>query len=309
MRQHVVPEAYLREFTDFNGYFFSLNTRWKNICRVNTGQVCYIEDYYDIVDPEQQLRNGIRDPRFIELNAFKYEPELGLMLSFFKNRPSIITTEQVTEILGVYLSLKQRNPYYTKILQNEEVLNRVHKETIEIVLNDAKNHPTFKNIDREILFQVAEMVLAKNASDPEYLHKIHMNGLVETANGVNEQVKQTFQRLLQMNFYIYEATGDDYFITTDNPGYTIGYTELGKAIVVNTDFAFCRHVFFPINPRQALFLDNPNPLNWETNFRHVNYKELNSDQIYQFNRASLAHTIKFVFGFNKLHLETFRNCL
>ena len=84
MRQHYVPEVYLKRFAfSLRGDFFAfkIKSKYRTTPKlVNVSSVCYLEDFYTIKNVEDLYVKNVFDEYHIEKKSFKYEKkELNIL--------------------------------------------------------------------------------------------------------------------------------------------------------------------------------------------------------------------------------------
>lgn len=305
MKQHYVPEVYLRLFANPRGNFFQLNLERKKVREMNVSAVCYEKDFYDVRDAALKRQLRITDDRFLERNAFRYENILIKVLSIFKDRPKIVSNDYTEALINIYLRIKQRNPFYLKVLTNDK-LEDIYKAALIDLKKDITEHPILKEIEFNI-DDYANAFFEQERSDPDKLKKMHLRSIFDVLRMDSLSFKDSFDKLYLMNFTVLNAGEDDFFIVSDNPGFTLKWmdNEGNQAGVYNLDLLNFHQIYFPLNSKQALLFDQFDPFLSEMNFRYVNYVNSPSSQVEALNKASLFCTNGKVFCENRDYLMNF----
>lgn len=291
-KQHYVPEVYLKHFTK-KGIFFSAKPKsinYKFPLKKYPGQVCYLKDFYNLTNHEKQID-------YIEKKAFNYESEkLNLLFSNFKNRTPILTPEHHSEIIDIYLSLKHRNPYFRRFLKEFNVESILNKQIEE--LKEKKNiieklsQKPFEQLMAEIKFSIL--------SDTELPDWNHKNAIVQHSEGLNIPINEAKEKLLLFQLTILEPlNAEDYFITSDNPGFSV----LEDVKIYNTNFGNFDVVGFPINSKQLLtFYKRKDLLDKSP---HVQYLKIPTTSVFIINECSAINSIEYIFCENREYLDKF----
>jgi hypothetical protein len=135
--------------------------------------------------------------------------------------------------------------------------------------------------------------------DSERHEEFHKTALVTSAKGINSNVEETKRVLLKMNIYLFEPKyHNDYFITSDNPGFS-----LLKGKVFNTNFGDFDSVGFPINSKQFIFFHGKSVQSEFEIRRAINYQKATSKEVDQFNYYTMQNSFEYVFCESKSYLK------
>jgi hypothetical protein len=172
--------------------------------------------------------------------------------------------------------------------------------------SDIKKHPILKNIEFDV-DKYASEIFKQERSDPDKLRKSQLRSILDALRNDSPSYQESIEQLFMMNFTVLNAGEGDFFIVSDNPGFTLKWmdSEGKRAGVYNIDLSNFQQVFFPLNSKQALIFDQFNPDLPQKQFRFINYINAPSAQVDALNRASLFCTNGKIFCENKEYLLNF----
>lgn len=314
MKQHIVPEKYLRQFTDENGYFYEAYVeeylkypeRKKKATRKNTGQVCYKIDYYDIHD---NIANEVQynaNPRFIETFAFRYERIIDEIFEPFKLRKQVITKDNLIGVIKAYLSIKHRNDYVRENTLTKEFLERSLNSTIETTFG---NEPIIQEYLQTVPEQVEKAIhkFVTNYLQNEYRPEIEHKNLIIRSIQPNEQLQEIINILIECDFTVFEAPANEYFFITDNPGCTLKHYK-NQLVPFNLHLEGFKHVLIPLNSKQVLCINNNRkPLYQIEPLRRINYLKVDPNSVALINNYLIFVNNQKFFCENQEYLQNFLN--
>lgn len=253
----------------------------------------------------KSLRSSI--PKgFLESKAFTYEITLNTIINQIKAHYTILTRREYELIVEAYISLKQRNPYYRAQIANKDSMSTI----IDKVIGELENDPITQLLIRNGFnfskftsdFKIREL------NDPSHAERTHLNILASTVKGEMLTSKENFDAIVLNNFIIIEASEEDYFLVSDNPGFSLRKNGAGMG-VFNCDFGFFDQIVFPINSKQALLIEgsSSNALNLINPLRRLAYVKVSSYDIYQINKSSSFCANSKLFCEDRTYLEWFIN--
>jgi hypothetical protein len=310
-KQHYVPEVYLRKFSDSFGYFYKANIehvikyKKKKVYPVNTGQVCYLPDYYDV---DQDELKGIPrlGSKFLETYGFRYESHLSHCLDIFKNRKLYILKDELSILIDAYLSIKQRNRYvrekfFGSKLIMEKLLDKAMEETL---INPIINY--FVNVKGFDVDRFHKNFKTEYFDNPRREEIAHKELLMTSALGISKARQETSNNILCNEFYVLEAGANDYFFVMDNPGFTLKEID-SKLQTFNTDFKDFYLIVIPLNSKQVLLIDGniQNKNNLINPLRRINYMQASSKMVMEINRGLVFVINSTIFCENQNYLRSF----
>jgi hypothetical protein len=258
-KHHFVPECYLKRFIA-DGKLVTFDIRkvqkgYNEYPRFHTpGKICYYEDYYTINDT---LRDGQLDLNhdnfFIEVKALKtLEEKYGDLFDGIVNRRKL-RHQELVDICDFIIQLKQRNPYWLHNIiekyKDEWVDQSLHKVYQKILTSDVP----FKNLPREVIESVFANVREKTKNHPTFSKQLQLFGLIQRYTDNSEFNRQYRSALMNCQWFLMTAPeGGPYFITTDNPGFSIGRDNL----IYNTKFTDGFFFHLPLSPSHCLIMSD-----------------------------------------------------
>lgn len=308
--QHYVPEVYLRFFADAKGDFHELDLIWGRIQNRNVSGVCYRHNMYDVVDPQLRQTFGFGDDvKYLEDNAFKWENYIADFFSIFTQRHPVIIPSKALHVIEIYLRIKQRNPHYTKILDSDEKMSEIYKSVVDTTYDQVKEilnqyHPTFD------FTKLANEFIERDKANPDRLKNVQLRGIVDTLTYQSQNFIDTAKLMFLMNFIVIQAGQSDFFVTSDNPGYTMKRIGSGDDYgIFNLDLRDFHQVFFPLNSKQALLFKDFNHNHTPQIIRPIQYADLSSEEVMRFNLGSHFCTNGKMFCEDRDYLKSFRERL
>jgi hypothetical protein len=307
-KQHFVPEGYLRQFTSQDGGFFYCRTKKsgpKTSCRqLHVGNVCWSDRFYDLSG--KYLKEY--DVKFLETDFHRYENSLPtLLLKFRDHNVAMIGKDDLTLLIDAYLSIKHRTQYARKeisvLLKDEKTMSKRVDNQIQnfvIPLMNALGIP-LNSIDMD---EGKKRVLETLSRNENASRETHLQGLLESTKGYRETIHAAKNALFGMDLTILVAGQNEWFFTSDNPGFT-----LFNQNTYNTRFVNFDSVFFPINSKQTLIFKRYNGLNYINAVRPIQYILATSDNVNYVNSNTFFFSDERIFCENRDYLFKFRSSL
>lgn len=300
-RQHYVPKVYLKEFSKNKlGHFYAAGPKPDYLTTINprhVEQVCYVDNFYTLKEKTKKLEN-IEDADFLEKKAFDYEKRLlPRIISKLKHKNIYLNKSYYDSLIDIYLNLKQRNLFYRNGFKNSDHQSFIDKE-IERMSPLKSWIEEMSGIDYDSLMgKIKEQIL----QDKELPEELHKQSLIDTAKGQNDAINRTKEVIKRMNLFILEPVSAlDYFITSDNPGFTL----LGDK-VFNTNFSRFNSIGFPINSRQLVFFNGISSRSQFEIHKRINFIKIPSSEIHLINCYTAFNSNEYLFCENKKYLTEF----
>jgi hypothetical protein len=297
-RHHYVPKVYLKEFTkNKSGHFFAAGPRPRHLKTINpkhVEQVCYVDNFYTLKE-RSKIMSDVGDINFLEKKAFDYEKRLlPRIISKFKHKNVYLNRSYHESLLDIYLNLKQRNLFYRNNFRSQDIsaltdkqINQMHNLKPWVEEMSGENFETF-------IGKVKESII----HDKELPDEMHKQTLIESAKGKNDAINNAKESLKRMELFIFEPINhSDYFITSDNPGFTL----LGDQ-VFNTNFGHFDSIGFPINSKQIVFLRGISPQSPLEIHKRINFRRLGTKGTDLMNYCTIFNSNKYVFCESKRYL-------
>jgi len=302
-RHHFVPRCYLKNFLR-DGELYALDIKKvingipHKVKRVQPAGICYIEDYYTIHPNEQNSQfklDGLNE-LFIESEVLtvleeKYDKHLYPKLIADDSLPF----SEACDLSDFILQLKFRNPFHLETMNAkmpatiDEVLDGIFERTFN------ENH-RFAHLPAQVRKAAIDKLRRDSKEDPLFSKKMQLSRLAENKEDNKESRKVLTKALLNAGWWIYQSpeTGP-YFITSDNPGFSIGKDALNYDTKFVDGFAF----HFPISPTCCLVIsDAEKDSSFDKNDSVKNIKrfnvndraviEINNRAIQQVNKLLIA---------------------
>lgn len=259
-KHHFVPECYLKRFIA-DGKLVTLDIRkvqkgFNEYPRFNTpGKICYYEDYYTIDDTlrDGQFELNKHDDFFIEVKALKtLEEKYGDLFEGIVNRKKL-THRELIDICDFIIQLKQRNPYWLHNVVEKNKDKWVDESLEKVYQKLLASDVPFKNFPREIIEGIFMNVSEKTKNHPTFSKQLQLFGLIQRYTDSSEFNQQYRSALTNCQWFLMTAPdGGPYFITTDNPGFSIGKDNL----IYNTKFTDGFFFHLPLSPTHCLTISD-----------------------------------------------------
>jgi hypothetical protein len=306
MKQHYLPQAYLREFCNSDQKLYTLDLDLLKHGRdvfsetKTTAEVCRSVDFYKI---EGDFKNQFQhmdglDPMFLEKKFQEYEREYPKIIAKIKARQTSISNQEAELFMYTLIDLKIRNPYFRQsaIEQKKETVMDDLFDTYRAELTKLElTNP--KQIQRKEVF-LAEMDKMKDKvmTDKKFAQKAHLSSLV--LRHMEEENMQTkiAQHLIQFEWRIFYSHND--FFTTDNPGVSIDSTDRPQNTKFDKDFFF----FMPITPHMC-FAVSPKTVDFhyrkDATVKQLHYLDAPKKLVHKINELHGYHITKYLFANNE----------
>jgi Protein of unknown function (DUF4238) len=266
MRQHYVPRCYLKGFSDENGFLFSVNLKviGKNYKekpkQKNISSICFLDDHYNIFNEYDStiFRFNQYDELYLESTVFgktesKYK-EIRDRILLGNN----VTSEDINYFADFIVQLKLRNKFWY-----ENILKKNSKEWIQNsmnnILQEMEEKGLFSHIPKGIKQLKINEIKLKNILDEDFPKKIQLHSLIERHNPNNPHNIIIRKALLLASWVIWEVpeTSKHFFITSDNPGYSIGISGEPENTRFKDKFTF----YLPLTSRHCLVITDDEKCN------------------------------------------------
>jgi Protein of unknown function (DUF4238) len=252
-KHHIVPESYLKLFADLKEELFRIKTneipqKIKNgilgsssLKKFNVSQICYKEDFYKIQNNPTLGIHNITDEYQIEKESFKwYENNLELIIKNIRNRQTYLTLKDAEILCKGLLNIKIRNNHFRdNVIKNEnmgEFLSKVFRK-LPVTIQENKDAIEF---------------IGKMKTDfdenPNLVNQLQNKSLLDNNNNDDRATNKVYDLCMNSQWNILEATINDMFITSDNPGFCVDENN----VLENTKFGDLFTWYFPLNPLHCL---------------------------------------------------------
>lgn len=306
MKQHYLPQSYLREFCNADHKLQTLDIDLLKFGRKvfpelkTTAEVCRSRDYYTIQgDFETQFQHldGL-DPLFLENKFHEYEREYPKIIAKIKCRGNYLSTAEAKLLMYAVVDIKIRNPYFRK-----EAIEK-KKETVIDELFDSYRAEIAKLelIDprelrrKEVLLEEMDKTKVKVMGDEDFARKTHLSSMVLRQKEEENVQTKIALHMLQFEWRIlYSHNG---FFTTDNPGVSIDPANRPQNTMFQGEFFF----FMPLTPHMCLAISSKTgDFEYRKNEdqKRIYYDEAPKQMVHKINELHGFHVTKFVFSNNQ----------
>jgi polyhydroxyalkanoate synthesis regulator phasin len=295
MKQHYVPQTYLKGFANYKNEFYKLNikTQYPSIEPKTPAQVCYLKDYYTIKDPNILSTFQLEDPLFLEKHFKNFEDKYDSIFKKIVKEGELSYKESRIFIDGI-VSIKTRNPFFGKIVINKEKDEQILRKRASSLESEAKT--VFKNINVDDSIEKG----IKNSLSEESIESLRLQLLLsEHVNGI--ETISLIKSILETSQWVILDTGlMCSFITSDNPGFCLD--ENNK--IHNTKFAGYFIFVFPLSPQYCLMVSNKNQENIHFP-KPIYFKKSDCRLVDLLNKASIIHCNKEIYSHRRETLEKY----
>lgn len=299
MKQHFLPEVYLKEFRNKEGKLHCLDCSLLKFGRKvfdqtkYAAEVCRSKDFYTI---NPSFRNNNPDmsdlsPLHIERSFHSYESEYPRLIKKIKSYQKALVIKDAHLLIHVLFDLKIRNNYY-----REQVVSRALKDILEYDLSELKkeieldSEGSFGNDARERFAIFSEKVKRDYIESPEQHAESHITNIAMARNRNNETHNKVSEHLAHFQWKVYSS--DHRFITTDNPGFSFNYNK----VIHNTKFDKDVVIFFPLTPSLCLSVNTSKIDN--------RFEEIDAQKVIIYERAT-SELVDFINDNHQFHFSRY----
>ena len=302
MRQHYIPECYLKMFTNKSDKsFYVLNKedllKFDNCISPklrNPRQIASEKNFYSIdfrlTQPNSVLNNY--DYLAIEKSFHDYENNYPKIIN------KLILNKRITAFEAFILSysfidFKLRNKYY-RINAIENQKEKLFEEVTKNFFTDIRKG-TLERFNTTI--EEAENVLKKLKNEAlenqNYSKEIHLSNLAKNKQDLNSVHFTITNEILFSNWTLLKSESID-FITSDNPGYCVDEDENAHNTKFQNGFSF----IIPISSQFCLYIDNRIKIK-HSEVKQINYTICNKELVKTINKGSSLYLNKYLVSNNK----------
>lgn len=310
MDQHYLPKCYLKEFCETgHDYLYKINCglikqgRRGSYRKMHPSEGCYEKDYFTITDDFKKLypRFQSYEPYFIEKQFHSYETLYPAIINQLKSGQKWLSFKDAQLLIYALFEFKIRNRFFRN---NTEISKRkVAGDLFDEYLLDTKKRAwalqTFHITENELTKHVSKM-RDDIISDTHYAKHSHIAAILMRYENNNSMHDFVISNLLMYKWVIFKS--DRLFLTSDNPGYSIGVDN----VVYNTRFLNGFHFVFPLTPSMCLCItDDVIDLKYYNNMSIKNIESglVSDDIVSRVNNMCLKHVINYVYSGDKNVIE------
>jgi|GEM_PF-1707593 len=315
--QHFVPKCYLRNFiTDKT--LFTLDIR-----KVLLGykispkpdypkRICYIKNYYTLPQEynEASFNFDDYDKYIIEKEILnKLENRYSKLFPKLISEDSILLNEAI-ELCDFIVQLKFRNPMFLMMSESAKE-ERIQKIGQDILINDLNKNPRWDCMPMELKIMVLRMVQNAVLQDSNWSKQMQLMGLIKRNPNVgNLRSNLLFRKaILNCKWTILGANeGENSFLTSDNPGFSLG----ADGLVYSSKFTGGFEFYFPLSPKYCLLISDKD-LDHAFDNSHIDkkleFKQLKNSEIERINENAIVNINKIIIASNITILNYFKEKL
>jgi len=310
MKQHFLPQCYLREFCNAQDKLYTLDIDLLKFKRrvfpelKTTAEVCRSIDYYKIEgDFETQFQHlsGL-DPLYLEKKFHEYEREYPKIISKIKARVAELTVAEAHLFLYAIIDIKIRNPYFRKSAVEtkkqtviDQLFDSYREELAKLQLTDSREVRR-----KEVLLDEMDKMKTKIMADKDFDRKTHLSSMVLRKTETDSVQDKIACHLMQFEWrLLHDHNG---FLTTDNPGVSIDPENRPQNTKFDTDFFF----FLPLTPHYCLAISSNTPdaaYLKNQQVKQLCYFESTKHFTHKINEMHGYHVTKHLFSNNQKLIE------
>lgn len=306
MKQHFLPQSYLREFCNEDSKLYTLDIDLLKFNRKvfselkTTAEVCRSKNFYTIYgefDTQFQHLDGL-DPFFLEKKFHEYEREYPKVLSRIKKRQSHLSIPQAELLMYSIIDIKIRNPYFRKTAIEskkesviDDLFNSYRVELAKLNLTDPQ-----KIQRKDVMLEEMDKMKNEIMMDKDFSRKTHLSSMVLRQLESDRLQLKIAHHLLKFEWQIlYSHNG---FFTTDNPGVSIDPTNQPLNTKFDKEFFF----FMPLTPHMCLGISSRTPditYNKSADEKRIFYTDAPKQMVHKINEMHGYHVTKHLFSNNQ----------
>ncbi|QIL42390.1 DUF4238 domain-containing protein [Pedobacter sp. HDW13] len=306
MKQHYIPQCYLREFLNSDRKLHTLDTALKkhgkkvfDEPRFPT-EVCRSKDFYTIQTTFSKNYKHLSTlkPFALEESFHQYERDYPKLVIKLKAKQKALIKKDASSLIYSLVDMKLRNKYF-----RDTIVPSAHEKVINETLSELRENVS--SIDLSQFPQITPQAISNTIlkiqqqfTPSDEIHKQgHISSLMLRKQQGNEIHEKIIQQLFKLQWKVMIAKNNS-FITNDNPG--VCYQSNGY--IQNTKFDQDFTYIVPISPQLCLWISDAEPdTKWIKNNaqKAIEYIELNKDSVSKINQLSLKHYNRFIFSNNK----------
>jgi hypothetical protein len=310
-RQHFVPRMYLNEFTkNGDGRFFQAYKHTKKFTPAHITDVCKLPDFYNLTPKLKEKYKTVQDNVIEQIAFSEYEQNVRKLIKLFKDEKGEITRSQFGMMVKGYVSQKYRTPTLRNLLGNEPLLKEIRDKVFERMKDEFKQNPTNMHIIANYLGFTSDEAFEKMKEESlgfgnDSHVDLHLWGIMKSINDSNEAINSSVHTLMHMDINIFRAPTGHYFLTSDNPVFSIKNANSIRREIHNTEYNHCHEFIFHITSDKAIQLSKRDKYNFPLVTRRVLYRTITEDYTRMMNQATTDTANERVFCADENYLKTF----
>jgi hypothetical protein len=284
-----------------NLYSLRINPRYSNVKvkSFNKTGICYKENNHIFNDISNVTNKIDADLNYIENNIFSYENSFLNRVIDKINRKEKISSLTAEKLIRVLLSLKGRNLFFKRQLQDSNILKPFFENGKEKLKRTIERNKKLDQEQGEFLLEIFKNEMDKKLSDKEFLSDLYNDQLLDSELKNNKEMERLIKRICKSKFYIYCTSESTPFITSDNPGFTIH--EDGKT--ENMFFGSAKIFVFPLSKTRLLVVYSEDKDENRMIFKKLYYEEVSNDMLKLVYESTIENCTEKVFSNSKQTLD------
>nr|WP_232325422.1 DUF4238 domain-containing protein [Pedobacter panaciterrae] len=251
MKQHYLPECYLKEFTNAEGRLHTLDINLLKHKRKVFDEprfpaaVCRSKNLYTI---KPEFSKGFKHlkglhPMYLEYKFQDYEKHYPALIDKLKRGQDYLQNDDARRLIYTLVDLKIRNPYFRENSirgKQEPVIDNLfdsYREQIKHI--DLRQFP---NLSEESMLKTMDDVKASYMNDEDFAQKTHISSMVQRNKDEYSIHQKITDHLLRFEWLM--LVSDNEYITTDNPGVSLDKNN----VIQNTKFDENFFFLMPLTP-------------------------------------------------------------
>lgn len=311
VKQHIVPKAYLKNFSipGEEGFVYAFKIKAKypdiKIKKRSVSSICYINDFYTIATKEPLQKRSLTDRYIIEKQAFPYENKIkGLVEKIEKEKR--LNSLEANLLVKIVLDIKKRNKVMSDFYNDESNLRKsLENQLLQARFGLSFHKSKFKEegIDIDTILDNVEKTVLKQFQDEGYRLDLYREGFLDNIEGKGFD-ENLIKLLSNKKFFVFKTTPDYPFITSDNPGWTLTNEERHA----NVSFGNWAIFSFPLSPEMLLVI-----LNKEHDFdahgitKNIHFINVSKEIVDYENFATVVNSIEMIISNNMDTLVDLQN--
>jgi len=304
MKQHFIPQVYLKEFLNKNGKLYTLDTAVLKYGRSvfseekSTAEVCRSKDFYTLKSHLISTFPHMKDLHelSIEESFHHYERKYPKIIAKIKAMQQAIPIDDARTLMYTLLDFKIRNVYF-----RENVVPKAYVAAVEEIIGEYKHGiqhdylPAALKLNKEEVSKQLDLIEKKfkGISSPEDMHLSAIAERKQEAEGIQDKI---IDHVLGLEWIMFES--NDGFATNDNPGVSVD----NKNRVQNTKFDEDYRYFCPLTPSLCLTFDASRiDPRYEVNKvqKYIKYQKCDPEAIGKINQLATYHVNRHIFSRSK----------
>lgn len=298
---HIIPQVFLKKFTNVNGQLFRLKVRQPFAHARKPffpAAVGYEKNYYKVDQFYFDLSSDVVDPLYVEntLNQ-SYEGDFLELWKILENETPTISMDEKIRLSDIIIHLRTRTKYVRNAVfdeaGNKKLQDSFKKNFTDLAL-EGENYELYKGLlkNSDAMDDLDTLMFAQRT--PKDLHNTFLiNNSLQPETRHREIM---IEKHVNSVWTVLTCENDHQFILSDNPGFL--QTEKGYAPMAGP-FEF----IFPINSRKYLHMKHYGYSIQNTDIQKVLYEKAPTETVTLFNSLVAWNCVDDIYASNSDHLQ------